>query len=171
MAHHFLFESPLPPHDVLAALADYAKDWRESIMPAGLRRSGLLTLYLTVNGSDFQIHYGRSRRGQPIRFVCEGTVSPRPSGGGSLIRAHIRRDVTYLLGAAFGATLLFLWAIVSDWDRTSVVVTGLVTAAVTGSYLLQRYLPVTPQTPEGDEFRRLLRRAGEGHIPRPAPQS
>lgn len=172
MSHDLRFESALAPEEVLAALARYATNGHETAVPHGLRKRGFVPLQVSVNGRDFRLQYGRGRARRPTVFICEGSVVSQPQGG-SMIHARLRRDVAYVGLAAVGAGFIFLWTVTRWDDMTSTIVTGLITVIVAGSYFLQRALPVSPHTPQGDEFRRVLRGAAQGNVrlPAAAPQN
>ncbi len=75
--------TPLPPAEVLARLAAYGQEWRESKIPPTLRSAGIHTCKIAVENERFRLHLNRV--GRDPSFVWIGKVAA--SGQGSRIDA------------------------------------------------------------------------------------
>src|SRR4051812_3151738 len=99
-------ESPQLPPVVLAALRARAGEWRESQIPAALKRAGISALEGQVDGDTFTLIYERSwyglgAEGQYLR--ARATTSP--TAAGTRVRVvvdhHMRGSALAILGAGF----------------------------------------------------------------------
>jgi hypothetical protein len=105
------------PDDVLAALHSRAGEWRESHIPAELRRAGVLAVESRANGATVTLRYVRSWYGLGAR-----DQSPRaramvsPAGGGASIRVVVDHHypVLYYAPVCAGGALFIVMAFVTN---------------------------------------------------------
>ncbi|MEO6210154.1 MAG: hypothetical protein ABIQ10_08535 [Gemmatimonadaceae bacterium] len=107
-------ESPLTPEVILEAIRDDGREWRESVIPADLRKNGVLKVDVRIRGSDVRMRYEWGI-GAPSFDTLElrGTVSTGANGG-SLVLARSGRN-SGLAGSI--ATLLVISVLL--WFRES----------------------------------------------------
>ena len=101
-------DAALPPVGVIANLRAREREWRESYVPAELKKVGLTRLGVTVKASSFEMQW-LGNISPLYNPVCFGVV--QPYGEGSRIRAGFKlsRNSLILLGAytAMGVINLF----------------------------------------------------------------
>ena len=84
-----VFRTPLSLHDITANLRARANDWRDSAVPAELRKIGITDLVLEEEGDELSIEWGG--RTSPVNNpACFLTVVRIP-GGGSEVKARFGR--------------------------------------------------------------------------------
>jgi hypothetical protein len=82
-------DSRVPPHEVIDSLCARGREWRESAVPAELRKLNITGI--DVRTVDYQFELQWAGRGRPLyNPICFGTV--QPYGDGSRIRAGFKID-------------------------------------------------------------------------------
>jgi hypothetical protein len=109
MAQQIEMESPVPPDALLERLAQYARQWRESKLPAAVRARGIYGCRVAVRGSAFELEL--EPQGNGPQLVWRGDVTPGAGGAGSRRRARaaLTRG-SKLLQAGVVAVILGWWA-------------------------------------------------------------
>lgn len=93
MAIRISLESSATPEAVLDAIRTDAREWHESLVPAELRKAGVLRVEGSFRGRRFRLRYVRGLRwgGRYDPLELRGVVAPR-AGGGSGVTARCGRD-------------------------------------------------------------------------------
>jgi hypothetical protein len=97
------FDSVLSPQDVLARLDARAGQWRESALPAVLRREGIHGVIIKCQGMKFRIQ-SRGGRRRPYVPVLVGRIEPSAAGGSRIEARFWPSRQTLALGI-----VIFVW--------------------------------------------------------------
>ena len=100
MAFTLAFDSPASADEVLAAIREATREWRESAMPRELRSLGYVTVYSRFRGRRFTLGYESTL---PERFPVELVGTVAPSGVGSRVTATCGRPSWWIGPAVFAA--------------------------------------------------------------------
>ena len=83
---HLRIRSAAPPTAVLAAIRDYAAQWRLSEVPDWAQRAGILAVECRVRGAAYRLWYTRQAYwGALIWLELRGSAEPAPDGGTQLV--------------------------------------------------------------------------------------
>src|SRR5687767_9125237 len=110
---------------VLGAIRTEAGSWRESQVPADLRRGGAFGVQVSVTGSRFVISLEDAGRDPPAsEFLLRGEVTALPDGG-SRVRATPEYRSREWIGLVLVAALL-IWVIIGgQWIAGSLALLGI----------------------------------------------
>ena len=116
-----------PPSEVLQRLEKFGADWRESKIPAELRRAGVLGATVAVNADTFRMRIQAARRSP--EFYLDGEVVATPNGG-SQIRGNL--DLSSVNRAMMGGAVLVIGASVwhSAGSVAAVITIAVMSAAI-----------------------------------------
>ena len=82
MAFEVRLTSKASPRQVLDAIKENAREWRESVIPRPVRRNGVLQVVAEIKAPEFTLRYDRRNEGIPVRL--EGSVRASADGGTEL---------------------------------------------------------------------------------------
>ena len=97
--------SPLEPAEVIANLRARGKEWRESSVPADLRKLKVGTLCVSISDTKFDLFWA----GNVSPFhnpVCSGTMEPTTNG--TRITARFRRDLRSVMPYSLMVAILII---------------------------------------------------------------
>ena len=145
-------QSPNPPREVLRRLEDFGADWRESKLPADLRRAGVLGASVAVDAGQFRMRIQAARRSPEWRL--HGVVTAAPNGGsdiyGRLELSSVNRVMMVGIVLIIGTSVWY-----AEGSVAGVIALGAVTAAIAGLNRVGRTLGER-------EYRALLEQAVAG---------
>ena len=102
-------EAPLAPTLLLAHLAQYGREWRESKIPPAVRTKGVYRCDITVRDDTFALRFEPQGRGP--QFLWRGRVLPTADGSGSLVAASAEMTRGSVAAYAVGLLVVLLfWA-------------------------------------------------------------
>lgn len=97
MSDAVALRTPLRVDQVMSALHDASREWRESKIPASLRNDGVYALDLRVTGTSFTLRSRLGRR-SPYRPLVAGIVSPATDDAGSVVQITVRSTLASRIG-------------------------------------------------------------------------
>jgi hypothetical protein len=152
MAFTLSFDSPAPVDDVLAAIREETREWRESAMPEHLRALGHVKVFGRVKKHQFTLGY-ESTGADRVPVELTGMVSP--SDHGSHIEAACGRPSWWIGSAVFAAV-----GIVTGLAGGSGGAIALTVACILGVILYARHASVSREASvEGRYLAERLERA------------
>ncbi|NUO64727.1 MAG: hypothetical protein HOQ11_02560 [Gemmatimonadaceae bacterium] len=134
MAFKVELRSGAPPEQVLAAIREHLREWRESVIPRDVWRDGVLQVVGTVEPPRFRMRFDRrwyrGKGGDPL--ALEGVVVPDGTGGSRITARCGEPGYAVWIASIFG--LLLVWDLISSGSLSWTLVLAAVVFLAIGAF-------------------------------------
>ena len=125
----FVIQSSRRPEDIVRALADVGREWRESAQPPAIRAAGGLGVKVNVTPSSFYLRMRGVRR--RLAPACVGRIIRTPTGSRIEARFALARSdrvASLVAVVCFGVIVWFARGLRAEAASLAVILLGATTA-------------------------------------------